>query len=190
EGSSQFEQGKAKIIFRAPLGALSNEWGMGGRVMPERRGTKLFLSLGLFFIVFSLILGSLRVVYAATVTTDKGDYTPGETVIMTGTGWMPGETVELLIQEDPVTHGNLIFYAQADFNGDFINKEYSPELHDIGVVYTLTATGLISGLTATATFADNTATDFRQCANQDPTLGDCHWLNSILQQQNSIYFEG
>ncbi len=32
--------------------------------------------------------------------------------------------------------------------------------------------------------------DFKQCANEDPTLGTCHWINSIVQDSNSKYFEG
>jgi hypothetical protein len=34
--------------------------------------------------------------------------------------------------------------------------------------------------------------DFRQCANNDSpySLGECHWIGSILQQSNSKYFEG
>ena len=30
---------------------------------------------------------------AATVATDKPDYAPGQTVVITGSGWEPGETV-------------------------------------------------------------------------------------------------
>ena len=36
----------------------------------------------------------------ATVSTDKEDYSPGDTVIVTGAGWEPGETVSLLFHED------------------------------------------------------------------------------------------
>jgi hypothetical protein len=32
--------------------------------------------------------------------------------------------------------------------------------------------------------------DFVQCANEDPTLGECHWIVSIVQQSNSVYYEG
>jgi hypothetical protein len=36
--------------------------------------------------------------------------------------------------------------------------------------------------------------DFRQCADNDLTHGfvfdECHWINSIIQSSNSIYFEG
>ena len=37
----------------------------------------------------------------ATIVTDKDDYLPGEYVIITGTGWTPGETVNLHFDEDP-----------------------------------------------------------------------------------------
>jgi len=33
-------------------------------------------------------------------------------------------------------------------------------------------------------------TDFRQAANEDPVLGDIIWTSSILQQNNSRYYEG
>ena len=33
-------------------------------------------------------------------------------------------------------------------------------------------------------------TDFSQCANVNPTSGDCEWINGILQGNNSAYFEG
>jgi len=38
--------------------------------------------------------------------------------------------------------------------------------------------------------ADFSVVDFRQCANEDNTLGDCHWISSIVQQSNSKYYEG
>jgi hypothetical protein len=33
-------------------------------------------------------------------------------------------------------------------------------------------------------------TEFTQAANENPTLGAIHWINSILQQSNSRYYEG
>ena len=35
---------------------------------------------------------------AATVATDKADYAPGENVVITGSGWEPGETVVLVLR--------------------------------------------------------------------------------------------
>jgi len=34
-----------------------------------------------------------------TVTTDKPDYEPGETVVISGTGWTPSEAVALHIDD-------------------------------------------------------------------------------------------
>ena len=36
----------------------------------------------------------------------------------------------------------------------------------------------------------NISSDFRQCANKDSSLGDCHWINSVLQNSKSKYIEG
>src|SRR2546422_4528124 len=36
----------------------------------------------------------------ATVKTDRADYSPGDTVIFTGSGWKPGEGVSLMLHED------------------------------------------------------------------------------------------
>src|SRR5262249_22507623 len=74
--------------------------------------------------------------------------------------------------------------------------EYVIEAHDVGTTFTLTATGLSSNQTATATFTDGASvTDFRQGANNETqgTIqgpGNIHWINSIVQQGNSTYFEG
>src|SRR5215471_19066380 len=37
-----------------------------------------------------------------------------------------------------------------------------------------------------------TSADFRQAANDDPGFGlqNIHWINSIIQDNNSMYFEG
>ena len=47
------------------------------------------------------------------------------------------------------------------------------------------------GITAPALLmAGADVTDFKQCANKDPTLGDCNWINGIVQASNAKYFEG
>src|SRR5439155_24091942 len=76
---------------------------------------------------------------AASVTTDKSDYHPGEVVTITGAGWQPGESVSLVIHEDPAMHADVALSAVADASGRFANTDYSPEVHDAGFKYTLTA---------------------------------------------------
>jgi hypothetical protein len=58
----------------------------------------------LLSVLFCALVAALTCssVYAATVTTDKLDYAPGEIVIITGTGWMPDEKVTLFLHEDPI----------------------------------------------------------------------------------------
>jgi len=46
-------------------------------------------------------LGSTELYGFATVKTDALDYAPGTPVHITGTGWEPGETVTLTLQESP-----------------------------------------------------------------------------------------
>src|SRR5262249_30342876 len=130
----------------------------------------------------------------ATVETNHGDYQPGDIVEITGTGWSPGESVALRIEE---TDGDLPWESSATANssGDIFNNQFQIQAHDHGVSFTLTATG--SSGTATTTFTDNVSVDFRQSANnEDPApgfpggLGNIHWINSIVQHSNSIYFEG
>lgn len=91
---------------------------------------------------------------APTIATDKPDYAPGEVVTITGTGWQPGETVTIVLHEDPFTHEDRTLFATADGSGSFTNSDYSPQEHDIGVSFTAAAIGQASGWTAETTFTD------------------------------------
>src|SRR5438876_10330065 len=108
--------------------------------------------------LIALIVGFLAALSlpasAATVATDKADYAPGENVVITGSGWEPGETVVLILHEEPQLDPDLQLTAYADANGDFTNTDFSVDVFDIGVTFTLTATGDASGLTAGTTFTD------------------------------------
>ncbi|HEU5175473.1 MAG TPA: hypothetical protein VFT96_12010 [Gemmatimonadaceae bacterium] len=93
-------------------------------------------------------------VTGATVTTDKPDYMPGETVTITGAGFAAGELVDLTLVEDAQLHEPRTWTVTADANGGFVDASFSPEEHDLNVIFTLTATGQTSGLVATTTFTD------------------------------------
>ncbi|HEX4958950.1 MAG TPA: hypothetical protein VFV46_12280, partial [Lacibacter sp.] len=93
----------------------------------------------------------------ATVTTDLDDYYPGQYVIITGTGWQPGETVTLHFDEEPKPSTCMLphdLIAIADSIGNIYNNEFLVKINHIGVKFTLTATGQSSGLTATRIFTD------------------------------------
>ena len=96
----------------------------------------------------------------ATVTTDKTDYQPGETVVISGSGWAAGETVSLTLTEDPARHAETTLSASADEYGNILNKEFSPTREHVGMTFTLTAVGQASSRTATATFTDGGAMNY------------------------------
>ena len=88
----------------------------------------------------------------ATVKTDKDDYAPGEFVTITGTGWQPGETVNLVLHEVGTGAVDTPLNAVADELRNFRERLLGAERVAPGVRFYLTATG--AGATAQATFTD------------------------------------
>src|SRR5437870_6633051 len=126
-----------------------------GGPFARRRHAQLLGSLRTVLLASIVIVGALSAdARAATVATDQPDYAPGQTVVITGTGWEPGETVVLVLQEDPAIDPDLQLTAVADENGDIVNMDFIVDVFDIGVSFTLTATGTSSGLAAVTTFTD------------------------------------
>jgi Invasin, domain 3/Bacterial Ig-like domain (group 3) len=93
----------------------------------------------------------------AGVTTDQTDYAPGSSVQITGSGFAPGENVQLQVvnltnpsdtgpEHDPWT-------VTSDINGNFITSWFVTS-DEVGSMLQLTATGLTSGLTAQTLFSD------------------------------------
>ena len=91
----------------------------------------------------------------ATVKTDKDDYAPGEFVTITGTGWQPGETVQLWLHEVGTGAPDMPLNAVADEHGNIFNDFWAPNESHIGVRFYLTATG--AGASAQTTFTDGNA---------------------------------
>lgn len=98
----------------------------------------------------------------ATITTDQADYPPGSTVIITGEGWFPGETVRLQVPHflglgDNTRPVHQPFTTVADSNGIVQSSWYIPEDEDeLGATLLLTADGLTSGFHAEMIFTDET----------------------------------
>src|SRR5437667_4178275 len=91
----------------------------------------------------------------ATLTTNLDDYPPYSYVYINGTGFQPGETVNMIVvQLEP----NQIAYAPwdvvADENGNIETTWYIFSEDLVGSTMQATATGQTSGLTASATFTD------------------------------------
>jgi hypothetical protein len=89
----------------------------------------------------------------ATVKTDKDDYSPGDVVTITGTGWEPQEAVTLhLIDSQGGSSQNLV--ATADGSGNIVNNSFIPGEADFGKKFYLTASG--SNAKAQTSFTDAT----------------------------------
>ena len=140
-----------------------------------------------------LVLGLLVVTGAGatetpTITTDQADYTPGATVTLTSSGWDANAAVHILVNDN--VGASWSYNADVTANGDGAFTHSFKISDTLIAAYTVTATSATAS--ATTTFTDNVVTDFRQCANKDAPflLGDCHWINSIVQQSNAVYLEG
>jgi hypothetical protein len=88
----------------------------------------------------------------ATVKTDHADYAPGTTVTITGSGWMPGETVALTLVEQPRHDTHALTPVVADGSGNIVSTEFIPDAADLGIRFLLTASGEQSQ--AQTTFTD------------------------------------
>jgi hypothetical protein len=98
------------------------------------------------------------VITEPTVSIDKADYFPGETVIITGSGFASGETVTLQVMHDDGTveggEGHEPFTTVADADANFTPSWYVNPDDSLGRAFTLTATGSVSGLSARTNFTD------------------------------------
>ncbi|HXU17948.1 MAG TPA: kelch repeat-containing protein [Terriglobales bacterium] len=99
-------------------------------------------------------LASTELYAFPTVTTDQADYAPGSMVTITGSGWQPGENVTLTLVESPLDDTHPTLTATADANGNIVNNQFSPDLHDVNIRFFLTAVGGQSGRVAMNTFTD------------------------------------
>ena len=49
---------------------------------------------------FTIGATSSATLSGATISSDKADYAPGDHVVLTGTGWQPGESVSVYVNDD------------------------------------------------------------------------------------------
>jgi uncharacterized repeat protein (TIGR01451 family) len=94
----------------------------------------------------------------ATVGTDKSDYQPGETAVISGAGFGPGEWVKLRVTHADHTAeggaGHEPWDVAADVDGRFSATWFVHPDDSRGSIFRLTVSGADSGLTATAMFTD------------------------------------
>ncbi|MBI1748689.1 MAG: HYR domain-containing protein [Acidobacteria bacterium] len=135
--------------------------------------------LAFFSFLFLFCLPALTFGQAA-VGTDKSDYTPGETLFISGTGWMPGETVKIDITCTHVPGTTL--YATADAIGNFAGVPYAITEAHLNEICTVTATGQSSAQTAQASFTDGIAV-----GSLCNTTSACTGVTPLTPLNNSKY---
>lgn len=124
----------------------------------------------------------------ASISTNKTKYVVGEQMVISGIGFTPDGTVDMsVLRPDKAVEA---WAVTADATGAF-STLYTPT-PSIPGRFKFTATDGTNIATTAATEADAVGVDFKQAANNDKpyALGNVHWINSILQQNNSIYYEG
>jgi NHL repeat len=98
----------------------------------------------------------------ARISTDKADYQPGETVVISGAAFAPGESVTLQIVHltgaEDGGEGHDAFPAAADGGGNITSSWYVNPDDSRGSTFQLTAVGNESGRTASTTFTDAVGT--------------------------------
>ncbi|MGI8733701.1 MAG: YDG domain-containing protein, partial [Pyrinomonadaceae bacterium] len=126
---------------------------------------------------------------SASITTDKLDYAPSETVSISGRGFQPGETVRIKIHEDPHTPQERGFDIVADSDGNFAGT-YLVQSYDLYMKFIVGARGLSSGSTAQTTFTDAFKADLegQSAVSTVNQTGTGTWIAGNLQnwQEQSL----
>jgi len=86
-----------------------------------------------------------------TIQSDKADYPPGATVTLTGSGWQPGESVHIYVNDNDGQTWSHDTDVTADASGNITDQFNLPDW--FVATYKVTATGAQSGV-ATSSFTD------------------------------------
>ncbi len=149
---------------------------------------RMRMLLSLAAIVCCCWLGTA--VSAATLTatiieTDTSDYAPGDSVIITGTGYWPNEQISVEITNilNPgVADSDGPWYVWADGSGNFETYWIVPN-DAVDQSFLVTAIGMSSGIVSTATFTDaNSKIEMSVSANDTLCAGNTVDLCAFLTQ--------
>jgi hypothetical protein len=124
--------------------------------------TKLRGKVTLLFVVSALLLAIPAVAALAqdtgtstaapTIQSDKDDYAPGELVTLTGSNWQPGESVNVVVNDEEGQTWSRNVDVTADASGNITDQFNLPDW--FVATYKVTATGSESGV-VTTTFTDS-----------------------------------
>jgi len=104
-----------------------------------------------------------------TISSDKADYAPGDTVVLTGKNWQPGETVHIDVNDSVGRTWSRDVDVTADYAGSITDTFSLPTT--FVALYTVTADGAVSG-SATTTFTDG---NVNVRVQGGPTTAPVHW---------------
>src|SRR6185369_9215048 len=159
-------------------------------ILPRCEQVRRISLLTCFSILFYLL--AAHGAAGAMVTTDRLDYPPFSYVIITGSGFEPGETVSnQVVQLAPTPAAYDPWEVLADANGGFTTEwlVFSTDL--IGATLQITSTGLSSGLSGQATFTDaSVGIDFSQFLNGNFGTNDNSWTGGAINSTKALYAEG
>ena len=107
-----------------------------------------------------------------SISRDKESYLPGEQIILTGTHWAPGESVNIFVSAEE-SEGGVTLHATADEKGSFSISTSMPDARHADAdapraVFTVSAAGTRSGGRASAEFSQgHAATDGERMIDQE-----------------------
>ncbi|MEO5860770.1 MAG: DUF5979 domain-containing protein [Pyrinomonadaceae bacterium] len=163
----------------------------------------------------AILAPAAPVVGGPTVSTDQDDYSPGEIVQISGSGFRPGEVTLQIVHVEPVS---ALKAASADSLSDYDHAGHEPWTVNVAADGTFSSSWLVEpaslnktllltadqpasdgleALHAEKTFTDGSIGTYDQCSNDsgngypngNPPEG-CKWINGNLNGNNSTYPEG
>jgi hypothetical protein len=137
------------------------------RTRLRSRITLLFLTCTVLMLVVPAMAFAQT---SPTIQSDKDDYAPGSTVTLTGSGWQPGESVHINVNDDQGQTWSRDVDVTADASGNITDQFQLP--NTFVALYKVTATGAQSGV-ATTYFTDGNVTFHG--VNPQPTSWDAKW---------------
>jgi hypothetical protein len=125
------------------------------------------------------------------LSTDREEYHPEEVATIFGRFFAKLQHVVVTIfagSKEEDTYIETVETVTTDEAGSF---ELQYTLGGLAhAFYTVIASTELGETLAEMIFIDPPSVDFKQCANDNPTAGSCDWIGSILQANNSVYYEG
>ena len=94
-----------------------------------------------------------------SITTDKDDYQPGDTVYFSGAGWPANDVLDIMLTDEPQTHPPHEWTVNVREDGTFADSTYVVDEGDLDVTFTLLTTSRATERWLSVTFTDANITN-------------------------------